>query len=74
MLADDDMTTGLVVQTDVEVSEGTNYNWPIWWVARDRAELTEERVDFDDGGDHGHGPMHGRQHEHAGGHSEEPLP
>jgi len=73
MLADDDMTTGLVVHTDVDDNEGINYHRPRWLVARNRAELAKQHVDVDNGGGDGHDRIRGRQHEHGDGHSEEPL-
>jgi len=50
MLANDDMTTGLVVHTDVDDNEDITYKRPRWLVARDRAELAKHYVDVDNGG------------------------
>jgi len=74
MLADDDMTTGLAVHTDVDEVEDIKYHQPMWLFARDRAELAEEQADLDNVGDGGHDPIHGCQHKHDDDHSEEPLP
>ena len=73
MLADDDMTTGLVVHTDVDKENGAKHWQPTWSIARDRVELAEPHVDDDKGVGDGHDPIYGRQQEHGDGHSEEPL-
>jgi len=59
MLADDDMTTGLAVHTDVDEIEDISYRRPRWWFAKDRAEQAEVRVDVDNGGDEAYDPMRG---------------
>ena len=82
MLADDDMTTGLVVHTDVDgleggINRGHRPVEPKSWFVRD-TEHDEQQVDADNdtgnGGEDANDPIHGRQHEHDDGHSKEPLP
>ena len=84
MLADDDMTTGLVVNTDIDGLEGGMNRGHLPVPAEHRSwfekafnqveQQVDEASDAGNGEDDGNDPIHGRQHEHDDGHREEPLP